>query len=71
MMGTPLWPPAALPPFHAAVCRPASRLQIDGIWHSSVVVGGTEIYFGFGISMALPGTTPFGQPTHIYDLGWA
>ena len=56
---------------HAAVCRPAPRLQIEGIWHSSVVVGGTEIYFGFGISMAVPGTTPFGQPTHIYDLGWA
>jgi hypothetical protein len=44
-------------------------MQLDGIWHSAIVVGGTEYYFGFGINVAIPGQSLFGQPTHIYDLG--
>lgn len=31
--------------------------QMDGVWHSSIVAWGKEIYFGQGIRVATPGTT--------------
>eukprot|EP00210_Caulerpa_lentillifera_P006770 g6469.t1 len=43
--------------------------QIDGIWHTSIVVHGKEYYFGGGISVARPGTTVFGQPHQTIELG--
>lgn len=43
--------------------------QIDGVWHTSVVVGNTEFYFGGGVQRSTPGSTQFGQPTRIIDLG--
>eukprot|EP01024_Parvocaulis_polyphysoides_P009742 TRINITY_DN13134_c0_g2_i2.p1 TRINITY_DN13134_c0_g2~~TRINITY_DN13134_c0_g2_i2.p1 ORF type:complete len:196 (+),score=20.27 TRINITY_DN13134_c0_g2_i2:119-706(+) len=43
--------------------------QIDGIYHTGVVLGNTEYYFGDGIQRAPPGQTPFGQPTEVMDLG--
>ena len=39
--------------------------QIDGIWHTSVVIGGVEHFFGCGLQRATPGTTPFGQPLQV------
>lgn len=44
-------------------------MQIDGIWHTSIVVGGLEYYFGGGINVGRPGETPFGSPVEILDLG--
>ena len=44
-------------------------LQIDGVWHTSLVVGGVEYYYGHGINSALPGTTPCGTPVQKIDLG--
>lgn len=35
--------------------------QIDGIWHTGIVVYGKEFYFGGGISYDLPACTPFGK----------
>lgn len=43
--------------------------QIDGIWHTSVVVRGIEHYFGGGINVAPAGSTPFGRPIDIIELG--
>jgi hypothetical protein len=43
--------------------------QIDGIWHTSVVVGGCEYYYGGGINQATPGQTPFGPPLYMEELG--
>ncbi|KAI8341976.1 PPPDE putative peptidase domain-containing protein [Chlamydoabsidia padenii] len=43
--------------------------QIDGIWHTSVVVYGQEFYFGQGILVDNPGTTHHGQPLEIIDMG--
>ena len=43
--------------------------QIEGIWHTSVVVRGTEHYFGGGINVAPAGSTPFGHPVEIISLG--
>jgi hypothetical protein len=36
--------------------------QIDGIWHTGIVVYGKEYYFGGGICAGLPKQTPYGYP---------
>lgn len=35
--------------------------QIDGVWHTGIVVYGKEYYYGGGISYDLPACTPFGK----------
>ncbi|XP_039013798.1 desumoylating isopeptidase 1-like isoform X2 [Hibiscus syriacus] len=42
---------------------------IEGIWHTGVVVYGKEYYFGGGIQHALVGTTSYGKPIRVIDLG--
>lgn len=39
--------------------------QVDGIWHTGIVVYGKEFYFGGGISYDMPGQTPFGKPNSL------
>lgn len=48
---------------------PPSPAQIDGIWHTGIVVYGTEYYFGGGIQAGPPGRTHFGRPLQAIDLG--
>lgn len=45
--------------------------QIDGIWHTGIVVYGQEFYFGGmgGIESCPPGGTVLGQPTTIHHVG--
>ncbi|TDG98290.1 hypothetical protein EPR50_G00216980 [Perca flavescens] len=44
--------------------------QLDGIWHTAVVVHGKEFFFvGEGINNCPPGGTPLGEPDSIVDLG--
>ncbi|KAL1760409.1 PPPDE putative peptidase domain-containing protein [Schizophyllum commune] len=43
--------------------------QIDGIWHTSVVVFGKEIFYGQGISITQPGRSHHGQPLEVIDMG--
>uniref|UniRef100_A0A0B7AU60 PPPDE domain-containing protein n=1 Tax=Arion vulgaris TaxID=1028688 RepID=A0A0B7AU60_9EUPU len=45
--------------------------QLDGIWHTGIVVYGQEYFFGGtdGIEACGPGGTILGQPTQIVDLG--
>ncbi|QRW06303.1 ATP-dependent RNA helicase DHX8 [Ceratobasidium sp. AG-Ba] len=43
--------------------------QIDGIWHTSVVVFGKEIFYGQGIAITLPGRSHHGQPLQIIEFG--
>ncbi|EIN12585.1 thioredoxin family protein [Punctularia strigosozonata HHB-11173 SS5] len=43
--------------------------QIDGIWHTSVVVFGKEIFYGAGISITSPGMSHHGKPLQILDMG--
>ena len=51
---------------HGSRIKPcACHTQLDGIWHTSIVVGGQEIYYGGGIQTAVPGTTPHGQPVQV------
>ena len=43
--------------------------QIEAIYHTGIVVGGVEYYFGGGIQAAPVGQSPFGEPMRILDLG--
>lgn len=43
--------------------------QIDGVWHTSIVLRGQEYFFGGGINVASAGATPFGRPLEVVDLG--
>ncbi|GJJ15677.1 hypothetical protein Clacol_009955 [Clathrus columnatus] len=49
--------------------RQLTGKQIDGIWHTSVVVFGMEVFYGQGISITLPGKSHHGSPLHIVDMG--
>ncbi|KIM24660.1 hypothetical protein M408DRAFT_331638 [Serendipita vermifera MAFF 305830] len=46
-----------------------SRREIDGIWHSSIVVFDREIWFGDGITTCVPGTCHLGMPHQVMTLG--
>jgi len=44
--------------------------QIEGIWHTSVVVFGYEFYYGQGIFVTdRVGQTRYGTPVEIKDMG--
>lgn len=43
--------------------------QLEGLWHTGVVVFGKEYYFGGEIFYDTPGETSFGQPTKVISLG--
>ncbi|MGB1593038.1 MAG: hypothetical protein ACPIOQ_09825, partial [Promethearchaeia archaeon] len=43
--------------------------QIDGVWHTGVVVFGKEFFFGGGIQHDEPGRTPYGIPVDKIPLG--
>ncbi|XP_034563183.1 desumoylating isopeptidase 1b [Notolabrus celidotus] len=44
--------------------------QLDGIWHTGIVVHGKEFFFGgAGINSCAPSGTPLGDPDSMVDLG--
>lgn len=43
--------------------------EIGGIWHTGIVVFGTEYYFGGGICTDPPRMTPYGAPVDTVSLG--
>ncbi|GJQ11650.1 hypothetical protein GpartN1_g3441.t1 [Galdieria partita] len=43
--------------------------QLEGIWHTGIVVYSKEFFYGGGICIDSPGHTPYGSPTKIVDLG--
>ena len=43
--------------------------QIDGIWHTSVVIFGKEYCFGQGVEVMLPGNAPYGHPVQKISMG--
>ncbi|KAF8626145.1 hypothetical protein AX15_005039 [Amanita polypyramis BW_CC] len=43
--------------------------QIDGIWHTSIVVFGREYFYGRGINVTLPGQSHHGSPLQTLDMG--
>ena len=44
-------------------------VQIDAIYHTSLVFGGVEYFFGQGIHRKVPGSTHHGQPIQVIYLG--
>lgn len=49
--------------------RQLTGRQIDGIWHTSVVVFGKEIFYGLGINTTPPGRSHHGAPMQVLDMG--
>ncbi|KAI8911713.1 PPPDE putative peptidase domain-containing protein [Gorgonomyces haynaldii] len=43
--------------------------QVDGIWHTAVVVFGTEYAFGQGVEEFVPGESHYGHPVQVIDMG--
>ena len=43
--------------------------EIDGVWHTGVIVFGKEYYFGGGICSDPIGQTPYGTPVKAEDIG--
>ncbi|MCJ8738497.1 hypothetical protein PDJAM_G00036510 [Pangasius djambal] len=44
--------------------------QLEGVWHTSIVIHGAEYFFGGqGITNCPPGATLLGDPDAIVDLG--
>jgi desumoylating isopeptidase 1 len=44
-------------------------VQIDAIYHTSIVVGGLEYVYDGGIKTVHPASTHLGQPMEIIELG--
>ncbi|XP_010448096.1 PREDICTED: desumoylating isopeptidase 1 [Camelina sativa] len=42
---------------------------IDGVWHTGIVVYGSEYFFGGGIQHLPVGRTPYGTPIRTIELG--
>ena len=54
----------------AKAMGPMLGFHTDGVWHTSVVVYGTEWFFGGGgIERCLPGTTQLGPPLQRHPVG--
>lgn len=43
--------------------------QIEGVWHTGVVVNDTEYYYGNGIHATRAGRSPAGTPDRVVELG--
>lgn len=54
----------------ARIYAPQLGLDIDGVWHSGVVVHNREIWYGNGVLVSeTPGATHLGVPHRVIDLG--
>eukprot|EP01084_Bolivina_argentea_P061980 113311_1 len=43
--------------------------QVDGIWHTSIIVFEKEYFYGGGIQSDNPGRTPYGTPLRRIEMG--
>ncbi len=44
-------------------------IKIDAVYHTAVVLGGVEYFYGAGVQTCYPGTTHHGRPMEIISLG--
>ncbi|GAB7354153.1 hypothetical protein MBLNU459_g4711t1 [Dothideomycetes sp. NU459] len=44
-------------------------IQLDAVYHTSLVFGGVEYFFGAGVQTCYPGSTHHGQPMEIVKMG--
>lgn len=44
-------------------------IQIDAVYHTSIVLGGVEYFYGAGVQTCVPGQTHHGRPMEVINLG--
>ena len=44
-------------------------VQIDAVYHTAIVFGGIEYFFGAGVQTTYPGATHHGRPMEVVKLG--
>ena len=44
-------------------------IQIDAVYHTSLVFGGIEYFFGAGVQTSYPGATHHGRPMQTIPMG--
>ena len=44
-------------------------VQIDAVYHTAIVFGGIEYFFGAGVQTTYPGATHHGRPVEVVKLG--
>lgn len=44
-------------------------IQIDAVYHTSMVLGGVEYFYGAGVQTCMPGQTHHGRPMEVIKLG--
>ena len=44
-------------------------IQIDAVYHTALVFGGIEYFFGAGVQTSYPGATHHGKPMEIIPMG--
>ena len=49
--------------------RPLLGIQIDAVYHTSIVFQGVEYFFGAGVQTSFPGSTHHGQPMEKVPMG--
>jgi len=48
---------------------PPKGTYLDAIYHTSVVIGNSEFYYGQGIQVSVPGQTHHGEPMETMSMG--
>ena len=44
-------------------------IQIDAVYHTALVFGGIEYFFGAGVQTSYPGATHHGKPMEVISMG--
>ncbi len=44
-------------------------VQIDAVYHTALVLGGIEYFFGGGVQTSYPGATHHGKPMEVIPMG--
>lgn len=44
-------------------------IQIDAVYHTALVFGGIEYFFGAGVQTTYPGATYHGRPMEVIPMG--
>ena len=44
-------------------------IQIDAVYHTALVFGGVEYFFGAGVQTSYPGRTHHGRPMEVIPMG--
>ena len=48
---------------------PLLGIQIDAVYHTALVFGGIEYFFGAGVQTSYPASTHHGRPMEIIPMG--